>query len=122
MIGEMTPRRMIRRTIMSQKLENLLVTLAPLILIIVVSWVFSYLSARLRKKTEQAAPSKKSETGKDLMDIFLEGAGPTDSPEPGELRTVPPGPPIDAQQQGWHPDPASPRVTPHPIKPRWWGA
>jgi hypothetical protein len=111
-----------RRTNMPQKYMDLLISLAPLVLIIGVSWFFSYLSARLRKKTEQPVPGDKPEPAKGLVQMFLEEADAAEQSKPGEQRVMAPAPPTASYGQGWQPHSASPQVTSRPIKPRWWGA
>jgi hypothetical protein len=107
---------------MSDKIESILRSLAPLILIVVVSWLFSLFSSKLKKPTDQTGEEAKPETGKQLMDIFFQQEEVKPGGRPGELRDPAPVPPPESGWRTRPPEPGGPSVTPKPIKPRWWGA
>ncbi len=103
--------------------KDILYSLAPLVLIIVFSWLFSYLGSKMKKQSQGAAPQSQREPQGELMELFPD-MGREDrpgQPQP-EQATWAPGRPTDVTT--WNPQAAGgpPRVTPAPIKPKWWGA
>jgi hypothetical protein len=107
---------------MKDKTADLLYNLAPLILIVVFSWFFSFLGSRLKKKTEDEPQPAKEQPVKAPFDIFLnQDEFPESSrPLPAKTEGVVP---VSAQQlQAAQQRYTGPVVTSKPIKPKWWGA
>ncbi len=102
-------------------LHSILSNILPLVLIILFSWLFSFLA----RKKKQAEPAKNSNAdtghGEDLFDLFSARSGgePTAS-QPG-MEDLPPvsSGPIAWRRQG---PLTPPPVTADPIKPKMWGA
>ena len=103
-------------------LENILYSLLPLVLIIVFSWLFSFLGSRMKKQAGSAGNSTtRSEQGEGLFDILAGRSGEQPSAsQPGveDLPPLPSGATTWAPQRGLNPPPA----TANPIKPKMWGA
>jgi len=101
-------------------LENILKSLLPLIIIIVVSWLFSSLGSRLKKQggtgQDEDRPAEK------IFDFLTQTKEEAVQPENDTTE----GRPADAVRpiaKSWPGYPAGgPQVTPKPIKPKWWGA
>ncbi|HTY25906.1 MAG TPA: hypothetical protein VMC85_22445 [Desulfomonilaceae bacterium] len=104
------------------KLENVLYSLLPLVLIILVSWLFSFLGSRMKKQAQLGTAATRPETEEDFPDFLSElPAEPTRMTQPptgGRPYSAPAGITI------WTPGMGSsgPRVTAEPIKPKMWGA
>lgn len=102
--------------------EKILYSLIPLILIIVFSWLFSFLGSRMKRQNDEADTG---ENGDDrLIDLI---AGQADD----DLLVLPGGESaerseetvqVDPSEWRTHQDPRAPRVTSDPIRPKWWGA
>jgi len=121
---------------MPENLKDILYSLLPLILIIFISWFFSFLGPKLKKQLEEGAKTGTGESRNDLMEILLgqsaaKGAGPpAETPQPRSEMPGPglsmPGPtaPLPGPTAAPMPMPryTGPIVTPDPIKPKWWGA
>ncbi len=107
---------------MGEKIEHILYSLLPLILIIFVSWFFSFLGSRVKKQTEQAPFPLKTETDRDAVHLFLDEDEVMESPKPAQPFPGLPAPPAGSGPPLWQPQPAGPQVTPKPIEPKWWGA
>lgn len=98
--------------------------LLPLLVLIVVSWVLSFVGSRLAKKRQQEqlmrgeSPSEKSE--EQFMDLEDEDLlEPSSSERSAGSRRPEQGQPAEWDGvQGAHPEP----LTPEPIRPKWWGA
>lgn len=108
-----------------EKIENILYSVVPLLLIILFSWLFSFLSSRMRKQQpEEAVPGQEKASDHRLLDLLTDQIEPS---PPGEPRSMPldwtkpvPGP---VQPVPKTPTiPGGPQVTPRPIRPKWWGA
>jgi hypothetical protein len=109
---------------MEEKIGNILYSLIPLILIIVFSWLFSRLGAKMRKQGQEAEVPREKEREFQLIDLFAndkEPSGPTAPQLPGTER----------QPEFMQPSlgagmprtvAGGPVVTPKPIEPKWWGA
>lgn len=107
-----------------EKIENLLYSIIPLILIIAFSWLFSLLGSKMRKQGQAGEASGEKDRQFQLTDLFAqdkEASGPTAVPFPG----------MDRQPDLMQPDlrtdrpktaPGKPPITPKPIEPKWWGA
>jgi hypothetical protein len=114
-----------RRVTVMEKIENILYSIVPLILIILFSWLFSFLGSKMRKQQpDEAVPEQ--EKGRDfrLIDLLTDQ---TEPPQTTDSRTAPldwrgaePGSRPPVQQSPTIP--AGPQVTPRPIRPKWWGA
>lgn len=103
--------------------KDLLYSLAPLVLIIVFSWLFSYLGSRLKKQGQGAAAPAQREPQDELIEMFPDRGREEQPGQPrAEQATWASGRPADMTT--WNPRTAGgpPPVTPAPIKPRWWGA
>jgi len=106
------------------KIENILYSIIPLILIIVFSWLFSLLGSKMRKQGQEGEASGEKDRQFQLTDLFAqdkEVAGPTSMPIPEMDR------PPDLMQPSLRTDmskmaPGKPPITPKPIEPKWWGA
>lgn len=105
------------------KMENILYSLVPLIIIILISWAFSFLGSKRRGQQTSA----ETETQATPRDQFLEFL--TEGDEQEERLIVrrdeagsKVGPHVDLS--AWAPNvpTGGPKVTPDPIKPKWWGA
>lgn len=106
------------------ELKDVLWTLLPLIMLIVVSWILSFLGSKVAKKSQEQQRLQGEAHGDSSEELFVdveeeelfepsrserpEGAGYADQGQPAEWGTVQPDEP--------------PPMTPEPIKPRWWGA
>lgn len=106
-------------------LENILKSLLPLILIILFSWVFSFLS----RKKKQLEPEKNTATDRaqaeDLIDIFSGRSGQQPLSSEAGVENLPPLPSGAASGAArWAPQGrlGPPPVTADPIKPKMWGA
>ena len=105
--------------------KNVIWSLAPLILIILFSWLFGVLGNKMKKPKEETDVSPKRGPEDQPLDIFSamrEAAGQISASEggvKGSDRVPPP-----AGSQVWRPETGltGPRVTPKPITPKWWGA
>ncbi len=102
-------------------LENILSSLLPLVLIIIFSWLFSFLS----RKKKQLEPSKNAATdrgqGADLFDLFAGSSGERPTSSQAGMEDLPP---LPTGATRWMPQArlAPPPVTADPIKPKMWGA
>jgi hypothetical protein len=108
------------------ELKDVLWTLLPLIMLIVVSWILSVLGSKVAKKSQEQEQLQGEAHGERSEELFIDvqdeelfepsrsepeqpaGAGHADQGQPAEWGTVQPGEP--------------PPMTSEPIKPRWWGA
>jgi hypothetical protein len=103
-----------------EKIENLLYSIIPLVLIIVFSWLFSVLGSKMRKQGQEGEPSGEKDRPFQLTDLFAqdkEAFGPTAAPLPGMDRQP------DLMQPNLRTDmPKTAPGTPKPIEPKWWGA
>ena len=106
------------------ELDDILWTLLPLIMLIVVSWVLSFLGSRVTKKRQEeemlAGETEQGGSGElfmNLGDEELFEPSPTEQPSgPARTRRV--------RSEEWDPLQGTepPPITPEPIKPKWWGA
>ncbi|MGC8907703.1 MAG: hypothetical protein ACP5M0_09705 [Desulfomonilaceae bacterium] len=105
-----------------ENITNVLYSLLPLIIIIFLSWLFSQMGAKAKRRTETAEKEAPSLPGDQIMDILL-GKGPstkdqaphpTESPAGSSSMTVESW---DVQRPVSRSEP-----TPKPITPKWWGA
>lgn len=103
-----------------EKIDNLLYSLIPLVVIILLSWLFSYLGSKRRKETEGEEPS-----GTRAGDQFFDFFDRNEEEEPPTVSAV--GRPEVREEFGGdirsdHPRFRGQEVTAKPIKPKWWGA
>ena len=102
--------------------EKVVYSLIPLVLIILFSWLFSFLGSRMKRSNDQV---ETEDTADDRFIDFMTGRADDDllvmrgeeSPE-GSGPTVP----VDSSDWRKYRDPQAPRVTSDPIRPKWWGA
>lgn len=104
-------------------LENIIYSLLPLILILVLSWLFSSLGSRTRKQVQEKEGLSGPLSGEQILDVLSSKRGETTS-KPGDVNM---GFPEEIRLQEAEPwmkqqHSAPTEVTPKPIKPKWWGA
>lgn len=105
-------------------IENILYSLIPLILIIVFSWLFSFLGSRMKKQAEQGASSSAGRQESSVMDLltggksedYLFGSEHTAADQVGQAQR------LDSADWKTYRDQQAPKVSSKPIKPKWWGA
>ncbi len=121
---------------MPENLKDIVYSLLPLVLIIIISWFFSFLGPKMKKQLEEKAQAGGEEPRNELMEIFFGQGPPKEAGQPAEKpgpRSQLPGPdfsmarsavpaPGDAAAPMPIPRYTGPTVTPDPIKPKWWGA
>ncbi len=105
-----------------ENITNVLYSLLPLIVIIFLSWLFSQMGAKAKKRTETTEKGSPSLAGDQIMDILL-GKGSTNK-EPAPQPTESPGGSPSMTVESWDVQrPVSTSApTPKPITPKWWGA
>lgn len=104
-------------------LENIIYSLLPLILILVLSWLFSSLGSRTRKQVQEKEGLSGPLSGEQILDVLSSKRVETTS-KPGDVNM---GFPEEIRLQEAEPwmkqrHSGSTEVTPKPIKPKWWGA
>ncbi len=104
--------------------KDILYSLAPLVLIIVFSWLFSFLGSKMKKQGQGAAPQSQREPQAEFIELIsdaVRGERPGEA-RPGKGACAAAGRPADFTT--WNPQaiPGGPSVTLAPIKPKWWGA
>jgi len=98
--------------------ENILKSILPLIIIIVVSWLISSLGSRL-KKQNGTIQGEDQLAEKNIFDFLSETKEEAALPE-NDTRKADVG---TAAGKSWPGYPTGgPPVTANPIKPKWWGA
>lgn len=105
-----------------ENLDNILYSLIPLILILVLSWLFSFLGSKKRQETESAEHSGSARVADQFFDFFAQDR------EREEVRQE--GPPQRADVRGGSQDSLwtgrstmrGPQISAKPIEPKWWGA
>ena len=107
---------------MAAKSDDLLYSLLPLILIIGVSWFFSFISSRIRKGPQQEADERISQIERDPMKVLFEIDSDAESPKPLQRSPAQAVPGKDSGITLWKPPEPGMQVTPKPIEPKWWGA
>lgn len=104
-------------------LQNIIYSLIPLILILVLSWLFGSFGSKTRKQVPDHPQSSSPQPGDQIFNLI---SSRRDEKELLPQRAVPtmPDPITREDSDGWSrlqssvPGP----VTPEPIKPKWWGA
>lgn len=105
-----------------KNLDNILYSLIPLILILVLSWLFSFLGSKKRKETEDAENSASTRVADQLFDFFAQDR------EREEVQQEGPSQRADVRQGSqdslWTGQSVmrGPQISPKPIEPKWWGA
>jgi len=106
-----------------EKIENLFYSLAPLIVIIILSWVFSRMGARARRQAASRQTGPEPQAGDGLMEMLMGKKGeemPLNQEQDSQSARHGAGPtPIGWETQRM---PSGAQPTPKPITPRWWGA
>ncbi|MBI5248217.1 MAG: hypothetical protein HY912_01870 [Desulfomonile tiedjei] len=97
-------------------IENILYSLIPLILIILFSWLFSFLGSKMKKPGENSEAAAGSNLGDRLLEMMKEAPGEAPA-EAGTKQRFPAGPRVELPQQT-----GGPITTAKPITPKWWGA
>lgn len=103
--------------------ENILYSLIPLILIIVFSWLFSFLGSKMKKQAQQG-PESAGRQDSSLADILSGGKGEDYLFGSGEAIPDETGQAQRGAQTDWrtYRDRQAPKVSSKPINPKWWGA
>lgn len=105
-----------------ENITNILYSLLPLIVIILLSWLFSQMGAKAKKRTENAQKESPSTAGDQIMDILL-GKGEADRfPTRAQDRIPSRDSSITADAWDVQKPVSGPEPTPKPITPKWWGA
>jgi hypothetical protein len=107
---------------MGEKIEHIFYSLLPLILIIFVSWFFSFLGSRVKKQAEQAPHPAKPETDRDAVHLFSDEDDVMESPQQARQFPGLSAPPAESGTTLRQPASAGPQIVPKPIEPKWWGA
>ncbi|MEJ2717255.1 MAG: hypothetical protein P8182_08965, partial [Deltaproteobacteria bacterium] len=104
---------------------KVLYSLVPLILIIFFSWLFSFMGSRMKKQTDRTDVSSTENDDDGRLIDFLTGHADDDLlMVPGGEGPERPKETVEVDSSDWrtYRDPRAPRVTPDPIRPKWWGA
>ncbi len=94
-------------------MESILYSLIPLVLIILFSWLFSFLGSKMKKPSENGEQVPGRVLGDRFFDLMKEDA--EEVPQQRQPQTTQPGITIP-QGSG------APLVSAKPITPKWWGA
>jgi len=105
-----------------ENITNILYSLLPLVVIIFLSWLFSQMGAKAKKRAESGQKEPPSLPGDHIMDILL-GKGGTDDAQARAPENLP-GRSSGTSIETWNVNkPVSgPEPTPKAIRPKWWGA
>ena len=115
-------------------LENILWTLLPLITLIVISWILSFMGSKVAKKRQEEQVMKGETHGDRSDELFMDMEGDEefeparpdrpDGIDTDGIDTTGPDFAGRGQSSQWGSlqelGPGTP--TPKPIKPKWWGA
>lgn len=105
-----------------ENITSILYSLLPLVVIIFLSWLFSQMGAKAKKRAETAGKESSPPPGDQIMDILLGKGGSEDAsahaPEQFSSRG------IGGSIETWdlNRPVTGPEPTPKPITPKWWGA
>ncbi|MEW6347915.1 MAG: hypothetical protein AB1646_02540 [Thermodesulfobacteriota bacterium] len=109
--------------------DKLWPSILPIVLIVVVSWLFSFLGSKYKKKDQDARPDAARAQAKPDEDLLekkiLEFFGVAEEVEKARQAEQTPGQPmsdIPPTRFGAPRTPQGPVTTPKPIEPKWWGA
>jgi hypothetical protein len=103
-----------------ENMDNLLYSLIPLVLVIVLSWLFSFLGSRRKRQAEGTESVATTRSGDQFFDLFPvredELHEEPEIPRPDDVRTI--------RDAAWPPNipTRGPEPAPKPITPKWWGA
>ncbi len=110
-------------------LDKLWPSALPVILIVFISWLFSFLGSKYKKTqpgSQAQAPAAKPKDEGDLLEKkILEFFGVADEVEKARQEQQTPGKPVNSApptRYGTSRMPEGPVTTPKPIEPKWWGA
>ncbi len=112
-------------------IDKLWPSILPIVLIVVISWLFSFLGSRLKKQEPGARPQPagaqaQAKPQEDLLEKkILEFFGVTEEAQPAKREQQTPGTPmrdVPPTRFGTPRTPQGPVATPEPIEPKWWGA
>jgi len=109
--------------LMEKKVENILYSLLPLLLILAIPWLLRLLSSAKRGPAQPSDTGEKARPG-GLLGNLIPGEldeRPDTSGTPGQSQPVEPYRAPMTTSVGSIPS-SGPPVTPKPIKPKWWGA
>ncbi|AFM26005.1 hypothetical protein [Desulfomonile tiedjei] len=95
-------------------IESILYSLIPLVLIILFSWLFSFLGSKMKKPSENGDQVPGRVLGDRFFDLMKEEES-EEVPQQRQPQTPQPGITIP-QGSG------APLVSAKPITPKWWGA
>jgi hypothetical protein len=107
-----------------EKIENILYSVIPLVLIILFSWLFSYLGSRMRKEQEEPGAVTAKDRDYQLIDLMTDQK---EAPRAAEAQSALADWPVAFPGTGQkspmaQPTPGAPKINPRPIEPKWWGA
>ena len=108
-----------------KEFEKMIPSLIPIILIIVVSWVFSFLAAKMKKTQQQTDEPSSAGRGEEQLSDFLNFRKGADMFPGSQEETAGPReqmPPANVSDWRSYRGLQGPRVSSEPIKPKWWGA
>jgi len=107
-----------------EKIENILYSIVPLVLIILFSWLFSVLGSKMRKTPEGTDGVQEKGGDYRLIDMLTDQKPPPREAtlRPEEIEWANDFPPSAQGTPQSPPIPGGPQVTPRPIRPKWWGA
>ncbi|MCX5860548.1 MAG: hypothetical protein NTW27_00260 [Deltaproteobacteria bacterium] len=104
-------------------LENVIYSLIPLVLILLLSWLFSSMGSKAKKQLGERERTPAPLPGEQLLDL-ISGAKSGKESSPMEVITKPTNGFAQQTTDGWgrRRSSGASEVTPEPIKPKWWGA
>ncbi|HMK35894.1 MAG TPA: hypothetical protein VK463_12550 [Desulfomonilaceae bacterium] len=108
-----------------EKITNVLFSLIPLILIVLISWLFSMMSGKAKKQMAQKDVGQKQPTGSPFLDLLLTSKEHEEEAVPqAPMREGPPQDSIPLKVGSWSTQELSAptQISSKPIKPKWWGA
>lgn len=107
-------------------IEKLVWSLIPLLVIIAISWLFSYLGSKANKARQEAESVSGSDNRDSLLDLLSFEEEEKEDEMAGARRAHTED--IRTDERGQVPDweavhrRGAPVVSQDPIKPKWWGA
>jgi hypothetical protein len=111
------------REIAMDSLENIIYSLIPLILILLLSWLFGSLGSKARKQVPEGQKSSSPLPGDRIFDLISSKREEKELFPERAVAKVPDQIAPDGTD-GWPrlQSPVPGPVTPEPIRPKWWGA